>query len=67
LAFEIRDLLLGVGDLLGLLLDLFAEPFILFSNFNSYRDISADSPVLNLASEVVAPVVRSPLAFPSER
>ncbi|OLE79591.1 MAG: hypothetical protein AUF76_16390 [Acidobacteria bacterium 13_1_20CM_2_65_9] len=29
MAFEIRDLLLGVGDLLGLLLDLFAEPFIL--------------------------------------
>jgi hypothetical protein len=31
LAFEIRDLLPGVGDLLGLLLNLFPESFILSS------------------------------------
>jgi hypothetical protein len=29
LAFEIRDLLLGLGDLFGLLIDLFAESLIL--------------------------------------
>jgi len=31
LAFEVRDLLLGVGDLLRLLIDLFAESLILSS------------------------------------